>query len=75
MALWLVFKQQVWLRLLPRRCFVVADKPFGRTFLNAFEAKYAQVLYFKLFGGPPDGREPLLFNAFLSGSTLVGTIK
>ena len=45
-ALWWLFKLQLWLRLWPRRCIVVADEPFGLTFLDDVGATYAQVSYF-----------------------------
>ena len=53
---------------------MVADESLGLTFLEDSGANDAQVLYFTRFGGPPDGKEDLLYG-FLSGSTLVGTIK
>ena len=54
---------------------MVADESFGRTFLDDYEAIDAQVSYFKWFGGPPDGKEHFLFDGFLWGSILLGTIK
>ena len=54
---------------------MLADKPFGLTFLDDVGATYVQVSYFKLFGGPPDGKEDFLFGGILWGLTFVGTIK
>ena len=43
---------------------MVADESFGLMFLYNYEAIDAQVLYFKWFGGPPDGKECFLFSVF-----------
>ena len=56
MAFWCVFTQQLLLRMLPRRCIVVADKPFGLTFSYVSGAPEAPASYFKLFGEQPDGK-------------------
>ena len=54
---------------------MAADESLGPTFLEDYGANDAQVLYFKGFGGPPDGKEDFLFGGFLWGSILLGTIK
>ena len=54
---------------------MVADESLGLTFLEDSGANDAQVFYFKWFGGPPDGKEHFLFDGFLWGSILLGTIK
>ena len=38
---------------------MVADKSFGRSFLDDLGATYVHVLYFKRFGGPPNGKTVL----------------
>ncbi len=43
---------------------MVAEESFGLVFLEDLEAIYAQVLYFKGFEGPPDGKEPILLTVF-----------
>ena len=69
-----VFKQQLWLRLWPWRCLVVADESFGLTFLCVLGATGAQVSYFVWSGGSPDGRGLFVYGV-LFGSTEVGAIK
>ena len=54
---------------------MVADESLVLTFLEDSGANNAQVMYFKGFGGPPDGKEHFLFCSFLWGSTFLGTIK
>ena len=54
---------------------MAADELLGPMFLEDSGANDAQVSYFKGFGGPPDGRGPFLFDGFLWGSILLGTIK
>ena len=45
---------------------MVADEPFELTFLDDVGAIYVQVLYFKRFGGPLDGKT-ILFLFFFVG--------
>ena len=53
----------------------MVQKSFGLTFTNVSGAPEALVLYFKWFGGQPDGRQHSSLGVFFVDRPVVGTIK
>ena len=54
---------------------MIADKPFGFTFLDILGATDAQVSYFEWLGGSPDGRGPVFLMVCYGDRPWWGTSK